>query len=157
MDLKHSEDFYIRTLLNKVKLREIMVETVVCLKVNDPFSLVEEKFRKYHVRHLPVVDEGYKLVGVITQWDLYRISTPRKDEDGSLVYDKETLDSYILEHVMTKNPFSLTPDHTVADALLAMVDKKFGSIPLVDKQNVLRGIVTQIDILRIGAQILKEG
>ena len=156
MDSRHSEDFYIRTLLNKIKIKEIMVDNVFSIKVDEPFSRVEEKFREFRIRHLPIVDEDYKLVGIITQRDLYRISTPRKDEDGNLVYDKETLDSYILEHVMTKNPFTLTPENTVADALLVMVDKKFGSIPIVDKNSVLRGIITQIDILKMWARILKE-
>src|SRR3989338_2171545 len=106
MDLKHSEDYFIKTLLNKVKLKEIMVEKVICLRVNDPFSLVEEKFREFHTRHLPIVDNNHKLVGIITQWDLYRTSSPRKDEDGNLVYDKDTLNSYILKYVMTKDPFT---------------------------------------------------
>ena len=154
--LKYSENFYIRALLNKVKLKEIMVEDPIFLHADDPFSRVEESFRKHHIRHLPIVGDNRKLVGIITQRDLYRISTPRKDEEGNLVYDKETLDSYILKYVMTKDPAVLLPDNTVAEALLLIVDKKYGAIPIVDQHHVLCGIVTQIDILRFGAQILRE-
>lgn len=157
MDLKHSEDFYIRALLNKVKLQEIMGGRVIAIREDEPFSRVEEIFRERHIRHLPIVDDNHKLVGIMTQRDLYRISAPRRDEDGNSVYDKETLDGYVLKHVMTKNPFTLTPNNTVAEALLAIVDKKFGCIPIVDQYRTLVGIVTQIDILRIGAQILREG
>lgn len=157
MDLKHSEDFFIRTLLNKVKLIEIMIDKVISLNVEDSFSQVEEKFRKYHIRHLPIVNQDNKLVGIITQRDLYRISAPRRDEEGNLIYDKETLDGYILKNVMTKDPFALSPNDTVASALLVMVDKKYGAIPIVDQFKTLVGIVTQVDILRIGARILREG
>lgn len=157
MVLRHSEDYFIRTLLGKVRLNEIMVKEVIALNVNDPFSRVEEIMRERHVRHIPVVDEHYKLVGIITQRDLYRIQPPRKDEDGNWFYNKEMLDGNILKHVMTKNPFALNPDHTVADCLLIMVDRKYGCIPVVDKDRILCGIVTQIDILRIGAQIIREG
>lgn len=156
-DLKYSEDFYIRKLLNKVKLVEIMIDKMITIRMDEPFSHVEQKLREHGIRHLPVVDKDYKLIGIITQRDLFRTCPPRKDEEGKLVYDKETLDSYILEYVMTKNPVALTPSHTAADALLLMVDKKFGCIPIVDKYNTLCGIITQIDMLRIAAQIVREG
>lgn len=156
-DLKCSEDFYIRKLLKKIKLVEIMVDKVITIRVDEPFSHVEKKLNEFHIRHLPVVDKDYKLVGIITQRDLFRTCPPRKDQEGNLVYDQETLDGYILEYVMTKNPLTLTPAHTAADALLFLVDKKFGCIPIVDKYNLLCGIVTQVDILRIGAQIIREG
>ena len=157
MDLKHPEDYYIQVLLNKVKLKEIMVENVITLEVNEPFSLVEEKFRQFGIRHLPIVDDKKKLVGIITQRDLYRTVSPRKDEEGNMIYDKDVLDNYILKHIMTKNPFTLTAENSVAEALLAMVDKKYGVVPIVDKNNFLCGIVTQIDILRLGARIIREG
>ena len=157
MDLKHSEDYFVRTLLNKVKLQEIMTDKLIVVRENEPFSRVEELLRTHHIRHLPVVGEEYKLVGILTQRDLYRICPPRKDEEGNLLYDAEILNGYILKSVMTKNPFSLSPNHTVADALLAMVDKKYGCIPIVDKYNCLVGLVTQIDVLRLGARILREG
>ena len=157
MDLKHSEEYYFWNLLHRVKIKEIMVDKVIALREDDPFSHVEEKFRIFHIRHLPIVNEDHKLVGIITERDLYRISTPRKDEDGNLIYDKETLDAHILKKVMTQNPFALTPDHSVADIIFAMADQKYGSVPIVDKFNTLVGIVTQNDIFRIGAQILRKG
>ena len=156
MDLKHTEDYYIRSLLNKVRIDEIMTKKVIALGEGEPFSRVEEIFRESHIRHLPIVDGKFRLVGIITQRDLYRIQSPRCDEDGNWFYDKEALDSHILKHVMTKNPMTLRSDNTVAEALLLMVDKKYGSIPIVDKDNILCGIITQIDILKIGAQIIRE-
>lgn len=156
MDLRHSEDYYIRTLLNKVKLKEIMAKKVIAIDVKEPFSRVEEKFREFGIRHLPVVREKKILVGIITQRDLYRIQSPRKKIDDKWYYDKQILDSYTLGKVMTPDPLTLKPDNTVADALLMMVDRKYGCIPIVEKKRSLCGLVTQIDILRIGAQILRE-
>ena len=156
MELKHTEDFHIRSLLNKVKLQEVMTKEVITIDINEPFSHVEEKFMRYHIRHLPVVENKDKLVGIVTQRDLYRIQSPRKLEEGDWYYDKEMLDSHILKSVMTPNPFTLGPENSVAEALLVMVDYKYGCIPIVRKDNILCGIITQIDILRIGAQILRE-
>ncbi len=134
-----------------------MVDRVIAIREDEPFSRVEEIFRERHIRHLPVVNGGFKLVGIVTQRDLYRITPPRKDDEGKLIYDKDILDGYILKNVMTKNPFVLTPNNTAAEALLAMVDKKFGCIPIIDQFKTLVGIVTQLDMLRIAARILREG
>ena len=155
--MPYAEDYYIRVLLNKIKLQELMSDKVISIKEDEPFSHVAEKLEKHGIRHLPVVDENYKLTGMVTQRDLFRTCSPRRDEDGSLVYDFETLDTYILKEVMTRNPASLTPVHSLADALILMADKKYGAIPLVDKFNSLVGIITQTDIFRLWARILREG
>ena len=99
-------------------------------------------------RHLPVVDDAWKLVGLITQRDLFRIHSPQKDNEGHVVYDKTGLDKYVLKHVMTKDPLALQPTNTLADALLIMAEKKYGCIPVVDENGILAGIITQVDILK---------
>ena len=121
MDLKHTEDFYIKALLNKVKLKEIMTSNVITILENERFSAVEEKMRVFGIRHLPVVDENNKLTGIITQLDLYQIQSPRRLEDGSWFYDQKSLDSHILKHVMTQKTYSLGPEDTVAQAIMLMV------------------------------------
>ena len=156
MELKHPEDYYIKLLLNKVKIEEIMTRNVISLKETDRFSLVEEKFREFRIRHLPIVNKENKLVGILTQRDLYRIQAPRLLEDGSWFYDQKSLDSHILKHVMTQNPTALKPHDTAASAVLLMAERKYGCLPVVQPDGSLCGIITQYDILKIAAQILKE-
>ena len=156
MSEKHPEDPHIRAFFMKVRLSEIMIREVISLFDDDPFSLVEEKMRENCIRHLPVVDFQKKLVGIITQRDLYRTHTPRKDEDGNWFYDKESLNEHVLKDAMTKSPVSLSPDDFLGTAVMLMVDNKYGCIPLVDDDGKLVGIVTQHDILKIPAGILRE-
>jgi CBS domain-containing protein len=156
--LSHPEDFYIRVLLQKVKIKEIMASPVISIEEHSPFCKVEEAFRQKEIRHLPVVDVDNKIVGLITQRDFFRIVSPRKLMDSEAwYYDKETLDGIILKNVMIKNPFVLSGEHTAADAILEMVRRKYGCIPIVDKDKILCGIITQVDLLKIAAQILTEG
>ena len=156
MDLKHTEDFYIKALLNKVKLKEIMTSKVITISESERFSAVEEKMRVFGIRHLPVVDENNKLAGIITQLDLYQIQSPRRLEDGSWFYDQKSLDAHILKHVMTQKTYSLGPEDTVAQAIMLMVNKKCGCVPVVAKDQSISGIVTRHDIIKIAAQILRE-
>lgn len=134
--------------MTMTRLGEVMTPHPIVLNEDDRFSLVEEHFRKHHIRHLPVVDGSWTLKGIITQRDLYRISPPRQAMDGSLVYDRSELDRFILKHVMTRDLYTLHPTDTVKKAIDAMVRKKYGCIPIVDERRKLVGIVTQIDLLR---------
>ena len=156
MDFKHDEDYYVKILLNKVKISEIMISKVIAVYEYDRFSLVEEKMRTFNIRHLPVVDGAGKLVGIITQRDLYRAQSPRHLDDGNWYYDQASLDSNILNNVMTKNPYSLSPEDSVGKAVLIMAERKYGCIPVVQKDGKLVGIITRHDILRIAAEILRK-
>jgi len=152
---EHSENYYVKKLLQQIKLSEIMTKKVVTVEVDDHFSHVEEQMRLHAVRHLPVVDITGKILGIITERDLFRIRSPRVRPDGTRYYVKETLDGYILEHCMTRNPFTLHPDDTLDKAVLEMAKKRYGCIPVVDDDGKLKGIMTQLDIIRSAAEVLK--
>ena len=156
MDIKCSESYYVRKLLLETKIKMIMTMKVVSIGEGEPFNHVEEKFKIHRIRHLPVVDKDNKVEGVISQRDLYKIQSPRKLEDGTWYYDSEMLDQFILNRVMNKEVLVLNPENSVADAVLKMVDTKYGCIPIVDKDNVLCGIITQVDVLKLAAQILRQ-
>ena len=156
MDSKYSENYYIKILLNKVKINDIMTKKVIFIHENDRFSLVEEKLREFNIRHLPIIDDRGKLVGIVTQRDLYRIQSPRHLEDDTWYYDQKSLDSHILKYVMTKDPSALNPEDPVAKAILLMVQCRYGCLPIVQKDRTLCGIITQHDILKVAARILRE-
>ena len=142
--------------MRDISLKEIMVTNVFSAHVNDPLSIVEKKFREHGIRHLPVVDDQKRVVGMFTQRDLLRCLSPHKTEDG-YVFDKEQMDRFILKYVMAKDPVVLSPDDTVAHVVDIMARDKFGCIPITDANRVLVGIVTQIDVLKCFARWLRKG
>ena len=146
----------IHVLLREMKIKEIMTPKVISIKVDSLFSEVPKKFSQFNIRHLPVVDDQNKLVGLMTQRDLYKLQSPRKLEDGSWYYDEDALNEYILEKVMIKNPFAMQTEDCVGELVLAMVRSKYGCIPIVDKNKVLTGIVTRVDVLKMAARAYKE-
>jgi acetoin utilization protein AcuB len=138
--------------MKDILLKDVMVTNPYVLNIDDPFSMVEEYFHMYNIRHLPVVDKDGILKGIITQRDLYRIRSPMKTMEGEAFYDRLDLNRFILKHVMTKGPLTLHPDDTLTEAINAMVKQKYGCIPIVNDENKLLGIVTQIDALRVVAK-----
>jgi len=157
MRLKYAEDFYIRSLLNKVKIHEIMTTPAISLNFEKPFQEVIKIFQNQRIRHLPLVDKNQEVVGIISQRDLYKLQPPHKNEEGQWVYDLDVMDEFILGRVMTPNPFTLPTQSLLAEAISCMVEQKYGCIPIVDDQKKLCGIITQYDILKIAFEILQEG
>ena len=51
--------------------------------------------------------------------------------------------------IMTQQPETLTCDARISDAVDVIIDKKIGGLPIVDKDGVLAGIVTERDVLRV--------
>ncbi len=134
-------------MLRDTPLKEIMVTKVITVRADEAFSHVEEKLRVNKIRHLPVVDKDNKLIGIITERDLYKAVSPRHTEDG-LVYDKSQLDSFVLKRYMTENPLTLKPESPISEAVNLMATRKYGCIPIIYTDGALAGIVTQIDILK---------
>ena len=154
--LTRPENYYIRILLKEIKLKDVMTDQIISVNVEAPFSEVAEKLTNHGFRHLPVVNDEKQLVGLITERDLFKIQAPRRLEDGSWYFDKDMLDAVILKTVMIQNPFAMHPDDPLGEAVVQMVRHKYGCIPVVDDKGLLRGIITQMDILKIAAQIYLE-
>lgn len=133
-------------LVKNVSIKEIMKTDVATVFEDDSFSKVEEKFKLRKIRHLPVIDKRKKLVGIISERDLYRTVAPHKTEEGYL-YDRSQLDQFILKYIMTSQPFTLHPEDTFKDALEAMANRKYGCIPVTNSEGILVGIVTRSDVL----------
>ena len=141
--------------MKDVRLKEIMVTKVIAAHVDDPLSSVEAKFRKHGIRHLPVVDDKKRVVGMFTHRDLLRCLPPRKTEDG-YIFDKEQMDRFILRYVMAQDPIVLGPEDTLGHVVEIMARDKYGCIPITSPDRILVGIVTQIDVLKYLSRWLQQ-
>lgn len=137
----------IRPILKEIQVGQIMIKPVITVHQEDEFHVVQEKMETYHIRHLPVINDSGKLVGIITQRILYKTHSPRKLEDG-WYYDIEALDRFILRNVMNHDPYTLPPNGTLEEAMQTMSQLKIGCVIIIDEDRVPRGILTRDDILR---------
>ena len=133
--------------LSFIKLKDVMTSPVITVQEWEDFHVVQDKLQTHDIRHLPVVDDSGRLVGMISQRQLYKICSPHRIENGGWHYDKDMLDSFILKRVMVRDVYILKPDNTVADAIKDMVQFKIGCIPIVDASGKPIGIVTRDGIL----------
>jgi acetoin utilization protein AcuB len=107
-----------------------------CISRSEPLHEAHRLMRARHVRHLPVLDEE-RLVGIVSERDLYLLETLRSVDPG-----KEPV-----AEAMTEHPFAVGPDTPLLTVLEEMRRKKYGSVVVVDKNEVV-GIFTRTDALK---------
>jgi len=56
----------------------------------------------------------------------------------------------IISRVMTKNPIFIHPDMSINEVRSLMEKEKIGHLPVLDKNNVLVGLITRKDLLKAG-------
>ena len=113
-----------------------------------------------HFNGLPVV-EGGRLVGMLTQSDI--ISMDRKvkapsfflllggyipmQKPGKFERDLQRMAASTVGEVMSREPFTITPQTPLDEIATVMVEKRFYSLPVVDEGRLV-GIVGMEDMLR---------
>lgn len=107
--------------------------------------------RRSGFRHLPVVN-GERLVGIITERDVFRLAPSMLVKPSALEYNA-LLEDTPLAKVMTRNPITVTPDSRVLDAVSILYYKKVGCLPVVENGRLI-GIITVTDMLGLLLQML---
>jgi CBS domain-containing protein len=127
-----------------MKVRDIMVKEVATLDINDELSLANDIMRLGRIRHLPVV-EGQRLVGIISERDLFRSSLAQ-----ALGYEtkatRDLMKTLRIKDIMVPAVVTVSPGTAICDAVRLMVDKKIGCLPVVENE-ALVGLITETDIL----------
>jgi acetoin utilization protein AcuB len=100
---------------------------------------------EYYFRHLPVVDDQGKLVGMLTDRDLRSAypSSVLTDSERRLVYER-VQETSVLE-IMSTECTSLGVDSTLDDALFLFDRDQSGALPVLDGEQVV-GIFSLRDL-----------
>ena len=124
---------------------ELMHDVVVTARVNDSLGKVGTILKQNGIRHLPVLDENNRLVGIVTERDRKRASASDATtlEMHELFY---LLDRIDISRVMTREPITITPAAAIEEAADLPASHKTGCLPVLDGDRFV-GIVTDTDFL----------
>jgi len=127
------------------------------ITINSDISIFDamEVMRASKVRRLPVVDRQNKLVGIVTDKDLYAaapslVTTLSKHEANYLLTKMQ------VKEIMTKGVMTVKETATIEEVALLMYKNKIGGIPIVsetDSQKLV-GIITETDIFKILVDVM---
>ena len=123
----------------------IMTTDVVSVEENDVLSNLLESLQVLRFRHLPVTD-GNRLIGLLTERDLLRLSTsnllPHRSQQDQALFAR-----FRVRDVMIHDVITVAPDATLAAAGKLLLDRRLGCLPVVNAANELVGIVTSSDFV----------
>ncbi len=111
-----------------------MSKKVVTVRPNDSAIKAEILLKKHSIRCLPIIDEG-KLVGILTERDLKRISLPS--------------DTLRVKNLMTKDPVTVPWDYTIGETAAILLKHNISGVPVVSSHGQLVGVITKGDLLRV--------
>jgi acetoin utilization protein AcuB len=128
------------------KVKDRMSKNPVTVKPDDGLKDAIWKMEHGHFRHLPVIDEKEKLVGMLTDRDV-RLIRPSLafvgKEDASV-----QLWSMFVEQAAVFDPVRVRSETTLKEAADLMLRWHIGGLPVVDEQEKVVGVITYTDILR---------
>ncbi|MFZ7127039.1 MAG: CBS domain-containing protein [Desulfobacterales bacterium] len=131
-----------------------MTPKVVTVREDTVVISARELMVKHRIRHLPVIDEDDRLIGMVSDRDI-RSALPRKVytaiAEGQPVDDVEGIR---VAEIMTRDPVSISPHNTIEDALLMLQGLRVGALPVVDRDHRLVGIISVRDLLRAFIAVL---
>ncbi len=122
-------------------------------------TIVEAKLlmKENNIRHLPVIDDNRKVIGVITDRDIRTAMPMETGKIPEICKQLESVSKLKVSEIMTPDPITIGPHDTIEDALLMFQQKKVGAFPVVDEQGHLTGIISVRDILRAFINVLGIG
>ena len=143
-------------------VRDIMETDVPLVTVVDPVEQVIRVLRENELPGVPVVNEGGRCVGIITEADLVIAG---EDEELHLPHYVQLFGGVVFlesishfeerlrrafastaEDMMTPDPVTIEPSATVREAARVIARKKHNRLPVVEHGRLV-GVVTRVDVL----------
>jgi CBS domain-containing protein len=143
-----------------LKARDIMTKELITVSPKTEIVRAAKLLLEKGINGIPVVDGG-ELVGILCQSDL--VAQQKKLPIPSIF---TLLDGFIplkstkqfekalhkiagttVGDAMTQDPITVHPDTSIEEIASLMVDKRFHTIPVVDKGELV-GIIGKVDILK---------
>jgi CBS domain-containing protein/RNA polymerase-binding transcription factor DksA len=110
------------------------------------------------IRHLPVVDERNRVIGVLSIDDLRAVvpfDTSRSRPVDPL--ERSDVSGVRVSEAMTWAPLTAQPEAPLEDAVQRLCDNRIGCLPVVDAHDELVGILSETDALRALRKLLHRG
>jgi len=133
-------------------VKDRMTRNPVTITPDTSFPEAFRMIREKRIRHLPVVDEQGKLIGIVAQTDLLHaspsIATPFNVFEMSYL-----LANLHVREVMSSPPITAPEDTPLEEVARVMVEKKIGCLPVM-RDGTLVGMITETDIFETFVEVL---
>ena len=141
-----------------MKVKDVMIYDISAVFEDDTIERAVDIMSRQLVSGVPVVDEDMKVVGFISETDIMKASIPSYfallqsasflPDANQFVKNMAKIKDKKVGEYMSKPPITVSPDDSLIHAADRMMRHNIKTIPVVDNEGKLLGIVVKIDILR---------
>jgi len=126
---------------------DLMTNNPRTIRPTDPVSEALEALQSMEIRHLPVVDDGNNLIGMLSDRDLgplMRSFTEGADAERMIL----PLSQRRVADFMSADVVSVDVDADLREVIETMLEQHIGAVPVVDGEGNVTGIISYVDVLR---------
>jgi acetoin utilization protein AcuB len=143
---RDAEELEALTWPDGLRVKEFMTRSPVTIHPDALVRGAAEVMRSRKLRHLPVVDRGGRLVGIVTDRDLRQVVFDPGIQ-ARLGRAADALGALQVRDVMTWGVVTVRPETAIRDAAWLMREQRLGALPVVQAGRLV-GILSELDVLR---------
>jgi acetoin utilization protein AcuB len=135
------------------RVRDSMTRDPLTVRESEPLRQAVELVMVRRIRHIPVLSEDGRLVGIVTDRDIKR-TLPSPLSSAAPEEYEAILETTPIGRVMTREPLTIEADSDVSVAVALLIDRKIGGLPVLEAGRLV-GVFTQRDALRGYLKLLR--
>lgn len=125
--------------------RQVMTSPVITIDVTSSMAEAWKLFHQRRFRHVPVVTNEERIVGILSDRDLWREAAGIHKHPTAASVDLSRLT--VLD-IMTDRVLTAHPDTEIRTIAQVLFEERIGAMPIVNDAGFPLGIMTRSDILR---------
>src|SRR3989344_3215468 len=147
-----------------ISVKDIMTENFISVGPDMPIADAAKVLADNKFDGVPVVEDGSKLVGILTEYDLIssgsaghlptlqtvlkNLSAFREDRKAFEAETRE-ISSLRVRDIMNKDPLTLPESVTYEEVIKTFQEHhRVNPIPVINDQNIVVGVVSRFDVLK---------
>jgi acetoin utilization protein AcuB len=145
-----------------MQVRDMMTRNPITIDPEAPLATAMAVMKKEQIRHLPVIDDAGRLLGLITDRDVRSaVFAPALIEHLPAGVQRrargvgQALEELRVRHAMTWDVVTVHPEATLEHAARVMFYGRVGSLPVLEGAKLV-GILTERDVLKAMSLLMPE-
>ena len=129
--------------MKRKRVEDLMSRAVISLKERDIMQIAKLDMDIAGIRHIPVVDEQQRVVGIVSSSDLLQ------------AFARHERRAIPVSEIMQRQVVTVHRKLPAHEAARIMRERKIGALPVLGDRDRLEGVVTATDFLRVAEQALQ--
>jgi CBS domain-containing protein len=132
-------------------LNEIMTTSVITVSLSTTLAEARSTMKEHRIRHLPVVNEGGEMVGLLTQSDVLAAADSILRDAENRIPAREIS----IKDVMVTKIATVDENASLRQAALFLEKHRIGCLPVVTDDKLV-GIITDTDFVGVAINLLEQ-